>query len=244
MTAGRQRKWAGLTPTEAANPRAKENSLRSGRNAVRLVRLRIHVRARERVMASSPAATTRRRGRLIALVALAGMVVVLGLAMRASFTGRRLLHRILVVHAEAAGSAVQSRCSEPSCVPTHFPPRRTKWMGHGDDGYGDRFGDGTPDFARLTDPADQAAFRRWFTLIAEYKSARPQADVPVEITDCASLLRFSYREALKRHDESWFQTTGIQIAAPPGEIRAWNYPHSPLGTALFRVKPGVLLQTI
>ena len=32
--------------------------------------------------------------------------------------------------------------------------------------------------------------------------------------------------------------SGIEVAAPPGEIRAWNYPHSPLGTALFRVRPG------
>lgn len=102
----------------------------------------------------------------------------------------------------------------------------------------DRFGDGTPDFLRLGDPADQAAFRRWFTLIAEYQAIRPKAELPAEITDCASLLRYAYREALKRHDESWFTTTGIEIAAPPGEIRAWNYPRSPLGVALFRVKPG------
>ena len=104
--------------------------------------------------------------------------------------------------------------------------------------WGDRFADGTPDFLRLTDPADQAAFRRWFTLIAEYQAMRPPADVPSEIADCASLLRYSYREALKRHDESWFQTSEVQVPAPPGEIRAWTYPHTPLGTALFRVQPG------
>jgi uncharacterized protein YfaT (DUF1175 family) len=104
--------------------------------------------------------------------------------------------------------------------------------------WGDRFGDGTPDFLRLTDPADQATFRRWFTRIAEAQASRPRAGVPAEIVDCASLLRYSYREALKRHDESWFQTTGIEVPAPPGEIRAWSYPHSPLGSALFRVRPG------
>jgi uncharacterized protein YfaT (DUF1175 family) len=104
--------------------------------------------------------------------------------------------------------------------------------------WGDRFGDGTPDFLRLTDPADQAAFRRWFTLIAEYQAIRPRAELPAEITDCASLLRFSYREALKRHNEAWFQTTGIDVPAPPGEIRAWHYPDTPLGAALFRIKPG------
>jgi len=102
----------------------------------------------------------------------------------------------------------------------------------------DRFGDGTPDFLRLVDPADQAAFRRWFTLIAEYQAIRPRADRPPEITDCASLLRYTYREALKRHDEGWFETTGMEVAASPGEIHAWSYPHSPLGNALFRVRPG------
>jgi len=104
--------------------------------------------------------------------------------------------------------------------------------------YTDRFGDGTPDFLRLSDPADQAAFRRWFTLIAEYQAIRPAAELPAEITDCASLLRYAYREALKRHDENWFVTSGMEIAAPPGEIHAWSYPHSPLGAALFRVTPG------
>jgi uncharacterized protein YfaT (DUF1175 family) len=102
----------------------------------------------------------------------------------------------------------------------------------------DRFGDGTPDFLRLTDPADQAAFRQWFTAIADYQAVRPRAEVPAEITDCASLLRYAYREALKRHKDSWFATTGVEVAALPGEIRAWHYPETPLGVGLFRVRPG------
>jgi uncharacterized protein YfaT (DUF1175 family) len=102
----------------------------------------------------------------------------------------------------------------------------------------DRFSDGTPDFLRLTDPADQAAFRQWFTLIADYQAVRPKSEVPSEITDCASLLRYSYREALKRHDDTWFLSTGIEVAALPGEIRAWRYPETPLGASLFRVRPG------
>ena len=102
----------------------------------------------------------------------------------------------------------------------------------------DKFNDGTPDFLRLTDPADQAAFRQWFTLIADYQAIRPKADVPSEITDCASLLRYAYREALKRHDDTWFVATGIEVLALPGEIRAWRYPETPLGASLFRVRPG------
>ncbi len=104
--------------------------------------------------------------------------------------------------------------------------------------FGDRFGDGTPDFLRLTDPSDQAAFRRWFTLIAEDAASRPKPDIPREITDCASLLRYAYREALRRHDEAWFTSTGISAGPPPGEIRKWHYPETPLGLAIFRVRPG------
>lgn len=102
----------------------------------------------------------------------------------------------------------------------------------------DRFADGTPDFLRLTDPADRAAFRRWFTAIAEFQTMRQRVDVPAEIVDCASLLRYAYREALRRHDGQWFAATGMEVAAPPGEIRAWHYPDSPLGLGLFRVTPG------
>jgi uncharacterized protein YfaT (DUF1175 family) len=111
----------------------------------------------------------------------------------------------------------------------------TDWNGRA---WTDRFGDGTPDFLRLNDPADQAAFRQWFTLIADYQAIRPRADVPAEIRDCASLLRYSYREALMRHDDTWFMSTGIEVAALPGEIRAWRFPETPLGTGLFRVRPG------
>jgi uncharacterized protein len=102
----------------------------------------------------------------------------------------------------------------------------------------DRFGDGTPDFLRLTDPGDQAAFRQWFTGIADYQAIRPRQEVPPEITDCASLLRYAYREALKRHDDTWFSATGIEVAALPGEIRAFSYPETPMGAGLFRVRPG------
>ena len=102
-----------------------------------------------------------------------------------------------------------------------FESRKTADMNHSrnqnpQQSWTDRFGDGTPDFLRLNDPADQAAFRRWFTLIAEYQAIRPSADVPAEITDCASLLRYSYREALKRHDENWFVDTGIEVAGAAG----------------------------
>lgn len=48
------------------------------------------------------------------------------------------------------------------------------------------FGDGTPNFLRLTNPGDQASLHRRFTLIAAYQTIRPKAEVPAEIVDCAS----------------------------------------------------------
>jgi len=151
----------------------------------------------------------------------AALVVLSILLCLARFTGHRMRHSEPSLHNAAIRTGLrESAAAQSSLLLT------------------DRFGDGTPDFLRLTDPADQAAFRRWFTQIAEYQAVRPRAEVPEEITDCASLLRYSYREALKRHDESWFQATGIVVPAPPGEIRAWSYPRTPLGAALFRVRVG------
>jgi len=160
----------------------------------------------------------RRSGRLYAFATLATLGALILCLLHAGPAGRRILHFGHQPRAKAIQAALAH--SRPGLV------------------WGDRFSDGTPDFLRLTDPADQAAFRRWFTVIAEYQAVRPLADVPPEIADCASLLRYSYREALKRHDEGWFQSSGIQVPALPGEIRAWSYPHTPLGTALFRVRPG------
>ncbi len=147
------------------------------------------------------------------------LLVLLMILVRATGSARRLGNR------NAAQSQQSSRA-----VSSSSPISAREW--------GDRFGDGTPDFLRLTDASDQDAFRRWFALIAEYQAVRPRNELPAEIVDCASLLRFSYREALKSHNEAWFQTTGIEIAAPPGEMRAWHYPETPLGAALFRVMPG------
>ena len=102
----------------------------------------------------------------------------------------------------------------------------------------DRFADGTPDFLRLDSPGDQDAFRRWFTLLAEYQALRPGAEIPREIDDCAALIRFSYRHALHAHDEVWFRETQIRPPEAFPSIEKYHYPNTPLGASLFRVKPG------
>ena len=103
----------------------------------------------------------------------------------------------------------------------------------------DRFADGTPDFLRLDSPEDQDSFRRWIALIAEYQALRPSAELPGEITDCAALIRYAYRNALHGHDEAWFPETQMRPPDALPSVGKYSYPHTPLGAALFRVKPGV-----
>ncbi len=107
---------------------------------------------------------------------------------------------------------------------------------------GDAVGDGTPDFLRLHDPADRLAFRHWFTLLAESQYYRSKS-LAAEIDDCAALLRFAYREALRGHDAAWAHT--MVLAAPPSasDIQQYQYPYTPLGAALFRVRGGSFSQS-
>ncbi len=102
---------------------------------------------------------------------------------------------------------------------------------------GDRFGDGTPDLLRLDSPTDRDAFRRWFSEIAEFQALRPPAELPGEIDDCAALIRYSYRNALRPHDAAWLKETGLAGVAGGG-IEKYAYPFTPLGASLFRVKAG------
>lgn len=116
-----------------------------------------------------------------------------------------------------------------------FAPRNVRFVLTPD--YGDAVGDGTPDFIRLHDPADRLAFRHWFTLLAETQFYRGARGVP-EIDDCAALLRFAYRESLREHDAAWARGMALPVPAASGQVRQYEYPYTPLGASLFRVRSG------
>jgi uncharacterized protein len=103
--------------------------------------------------------------------------------------------------------------------------------------FSDSYRDGTPDFLRLQSTADREAFRRWFTLLAEHEALSP---VPAheEINDCAALLRFSYREALKPHDDTWIATLQLHNVPAVDDVRKYGVPYTPLANKLFRVREG------
>lgn len=101
----------------------------------------------------------------------------------------------------------------------------------------DSFDDGTPDFLRL-DAADERIFRRWFTFLAEAQYFQPREARPPEIVDCAALIRYAYREALRKHDSRWAAEARVPLLNGADSIAAWHYPDPRLGANLFRVEPG------
>jgi uncharacterized protein len=92
------------------------------------------------------------------------------------------------------------------------------------------------DFLRLDDGADRAAFVRWFTFLAEAQAFA--GELPPEINDCAALVRFAFREALREHDGRW--AGELKLAAVPAipGVRKYAYPFTPLGAKLFRAGEG------
>jgi hypothetical protein len=101
----------------------------------------------------------------------------------------------------------------------------------------DSLGDGAPDFLRLG-PEDESAFRDWFTYLAESQYYRPSLRIAKEISDCAALIRFAYREALREHDARWANELDIDDAISLPAVRKYQYPYTPLGARMFRVRSG------
>jgi hypothetical protein len=102
----------------------------------------------------------------------------------------------------------------------------------------DHFADGTPDFLRLDTESDRAAFRRWFTFLAEAQAFRPPDRLPAEINDCAALIRFAYRESLREHEGSWAADLALPAVPAAASLEKYHYPYTPVGANLFRVQPG------
>lgn len=98
----------------------------------------------------------------------------------------------------------------------------------------DRNHNGYPDAMDLSAETDRTAFRRWFTTIA--LGQRTHLDDRWNDRDCAGLLRYCYREALKRHDNAWLASRRWLITGAIPDVRKYNYPNVPLvGTRVFNV---------
>jgi uncharacterized protein YfaT (DUF1175 family) len=94
--------------------------------------------------------------------------------------------------------------------------------------------DGIPDAAELQSFMDRENFRKWFTLIAENQFYHLSEQWNAEQRDCAGLVRFAWREALRRHDRVWFQKMGPGYTAVAPDVARYSLEQGPLGEKLFR----------
>ena len=97
--------------------------------------------------------------------------------------------------------------------------------------------DGIPDVAELSSFSDRENFRRWFTNIAEMQFYRASDEWNTGQRDCAGLVRFAWREALRRHDPQWLERMGREYELFAPDVDAYTLESNPLGERLFRASP-------
>jgi len=108
----------------------------------------------------------------------------------------------------------------------------------------DTDGDGFPDAVELTSAEDRTNFRRWFMNIAESQYYRMDDAWRAEDKDCAGLIRFAFREALKKHDNEWLKKRNFLVDSNIPDIKKYHYPDVPIiGTNIFRTKGGPFQQS-
>ena len=98
--------------------------------------------------------------------------------------------------------------------------------------------DGIPDAAELRTFQDRDNFRRWFTTIAETQFYQLSDQWNAEQRDCAGLVRFAIREALRRHDRLWFQKMGPGYETVAPDVTGFDLDQNPLGEKIFRTDFG------
>jgi len=98
--------------------------------------------------------------------------------------------------------------------------------------------DGIPDFAELRSYEDRQSFRDWFTAIAETQFYQQSDQWKREQRDCAGLVRFAMREALRRHDRAWFQRMGPAYEPVAQDVKGFDLDNNQLGEKIFRADFG------
>ena len=98
--------------------------------------------------------------------------------------------------------------------------------------------DGIPDREELRSFVDRESFRKWFTTIAEEQFYDASREWNADQRDCAGLVRFAWREALRTHDRAWFLRMGEQYEPVASDVRAYTLERSPVGEKLFRTNAG------
>ena len=142
-----------------------------------------------------------------------------------------MLLRIAYILVLLTGCTSLAACGGPSQA------HNNKTETHADP-YFDSDRDGIPDSAELRTFDDRQNFRRWFAAIAEMQFYQLSDEWKPEQRDCAGLIRFSLREALRKHDRPWFQKMGPAYDPVAPDVQAISLEKGLLGEKLFRTDFG------
>ncbi|NOT64215.1 MAG: DUF1175 family protein [Acidobacteria bacterium] len=127
--------------------------------------------------------------------------------------------------------------AQPTHVATDVPAKVEKIVAVNEDSDAD----GLPDAVELHSFADRANFRKWFTALAEQQFYELSPQWNDTQRDCAGLVRFAMREALRTHDRQWFQGMNIEVVAP--DVKAFSLERSLVGEKLFRTDYGAFAES-
>jgi uncharacterized protein YfaT (DUF1175 family) len=147
-------------------------------------------------------------------------------------------HRdIVVIQSGVVGGEWKLLAADPPDAGATTAPREVAaaqvhpdWSDHNANGF--------PDNLELQNTADAKAFLDWFRYLAEEQFYRDDNALHPEVKDCAGLLRYAYREALRRHDGEWATRLGLRTLQPIPTVEQYNYPFTQLRANLFRLRPG------
>ncbi|MGH9900398.1 MAG: DUF1175 family protein [Pyrinomonadaceae bacterium] len=132
------------------------------------------------------------------------------------------------------GSSLEAHAERPAAAPA-APTVDARWD--------DSDADGIPDRAEMRSYNDRGNFRIWFTAVAELQFYHLSDEWNREQRDCSGLVRFAWREALRRHDRAWFRRMGAVYEPVAPDVRAYNLETSPVGEKLFRTNFGAFKES-
>jgi uncharacterized protein YfaT (DUF1175 family) len=154
-----------------------------------------------------------------------------------------LLCSLCLTQAACGGASQAHAPAVPASTP-HAPAARAAEADSRVVGSIDSDDDGIPDRAELRSYGDRENFRRWFTAVAEAQFYETSGQWNAGQRDCAGLVRFSWREALRTHDRPWMRRMGDAYETVAPDVRAYTLERgSPLGERLFRTRPGAFQES-
>lgn len=92
----------------------------------------------------------------------------------------------------------------------------------------DRDADGIPDVVEWLTDDERAGFTSWFTAIAEAQATRIDDRWARIHQDCAGLVRFAFREAIRTHDDAWLSQWRYLPGTPVSFDAMHAYPNLPI----------------